>query len=69
MGKFDNLEQNLTKVTENAPLKNFNYKDTKNILVYNVPKQWSDILKANGIAFSAYAKMAILEKMKKDKLL
>jgi hypothetical protein len=38
-------------------------------LIYNVPVEWTEILKENGISFSSYAKMAILEKMKKDGLL
>jgi len=69
MGKFDDLERNLNKITSKAALQNSNPTNTKNILIYNVPKQWSKILKQNGMSFSAYAKIAILEKMKRDKLL
>ena len=69
MGRFDNLESKLSKVISKASLENKREKNTKNILIYNVPKEWSDILKQNGISFSSYAKMAILEKMKSDGLL
>jgi hypothetical protein len=69
MGKLDNLEKKLKKVTDKASLKSNKEKETKNILIYNVPIEWTEILKENGISFSSYAKMAILEKMKKDGLL
>jgi hypothetical protein len=66
MGKLDKLENKLEKVVKKASLKNNNEKKTKNILIYNIPAEWTNILKENGISFSSYAKMAILEKMKKD---
>ncbi len=69
MGKLDKLEDKFKKVTNKASLKNNTFKSSKNILVYNVPVEWTEILKENGISFSSYAKMAILEKMKKDGLL
>jgi len=69
MGRFDKIEKKIEKAIGKASLQNNSEKETKNILIYNVPKEWSDILKTNGIAFSTYAKMAILEKMKKDGLL
>jgi len=69
MKKFDNLEDKFKKVANKASLKNNTEKLSKNILVYNVPIEWTEILKENGISFSSYAKMAILEKMKKDGLL
>jgi hypothetical protein len=67
--KFNNLEDKLKKATNKASLKNNEEKTTKNIVVYNVPKEWTDMLKENGISFSSYAKMAIIEKMKKDGLI
>ena len=69
MGKFDKLEDKFQKVANKASLKNNTEKLSKNILVYNVPIEWTEILKENGISFSSYAKIAILEKMKKDGLL
>ena len=69
MGKFDKLENKFKKVTNKASLKNNTSKSSKNILVYNVSVEWTEILKENGISFSSYAKMAVLEKMKKDGLL
>ena len=69
MGKFDKLEDKFQKVANKASLKNNTEKLSKNLLVYNVPIEWTEILKENGISFSSYAKMAILEKMKKDGLL
>ena len=69
MGKFDELEEKFQKVANKASLKNNTEKLSKNILVYNVPIEWTEILKENGISFSSYAKVAILEKMKKDGLL
>jgi len=69
MGKFDKLEDKFQKVANKASLKNNQEKLSKNILVYNVPIEWTEILKENGISFSSYAKMAILEKMKKDGLI
>ena len=69
MKKFDNLEDKFKKVANKASLKDNKEKLTKNILIYNVPAEWTKILKENGISFSSYAKMAVLEKMKKDGLL
>ena len=69
MRKFDKLDKNFNEVVNKASLKENDKKETKNIIVYNVPKEWIDILKANGMAFSSYAKMAIFEKMKKDGLI
>jgi len=69
MKKFDNLEDKFKKVVNKASLKDNKEKSSKNILVYNVPIEWTELLKENGISFSSYAKMAILEKMKKDGLL
>lgn len=67
MSRLNNLDDKL-KVINSAPLKD-NSKVTKNIMVYNVPTEWINILKENGASFSGYAKMAILEKMKKDGLI
>ena len=69
MKKFDKLDKNFNEVVNKASLKENDKKETKNILVYNIPKEWIDILKVNGISFSSYAKMAIIEKMKKDGLI
>jgi len=69
MKKFDNLEDKFKKVANKASLKDNKENKTKNILIYNVPVLWYEILKENGISFSSYAKMAILEKMKKDGIL
>ncbi len=66
MGKFDNIEGKLEKVAGKASLTSKKEKNVKNILIYNVPIEWTEKLKENGISFSSYAKMAILEKMKKD---
>jgi hypothetical protein len=66
--KLDKVEKNLDKVNK-ASLKNNKERKTKNILIYNVPSEWIEILKDNGFSFSSYAKMAILEKMKKDGLI
>ena len=68
MGKFDGVESKFDKVADKASLKSKKDKSVKNILIYNVPVEWTEILKENGIPFSSYAKMAILEKMKKDGL-
>ena len=65
MGRFDEIENKMKKAIKSAPLQSGN-KETKNMLIYNIPKEWSEILKAHGLAFSTYAKMAIFEKMKKD---
>jgi len=69
MGKFDGLEDKFEKVVNKASLKNNLEKQTKNIVVYNVPVEWIDIIKENGMSFSGYAKMAIREKMKRDNLI
>ena len=69
MGKFDGLEDKFEKVVNKASLKNNLEKQTKNIVVYNVPVEWIDIIKENGMSFSSYAKMAIREKMKRDNLI
>jgi len=72
MGKFDGLENKFEKVVNKASLKSNNEireKDLKNIMVYNVPVEWLETLKNQNIAFSAYAKMAIMEKLKKDNLI
>jgi len=69
MGKFDAIEKKLDKVVSQASLKNRDETQKKNIVIYNVPKEWSEILKAQGISFSAYAKLAIQEKMRRDGLL
>lgn len=68
MKNLDNLEEKFKKVASKASLKD-NNKATKNILIYNIPVEWSDILKENGISFSSYAKMAIMQKLKEDKLI
>ncbi len=69
MGKFDNIEDKLEKVAGKASLASKKEKSVKNILIYNVPTEWTEKLKENGISFSSYAKMAILEKMRKDGLI
>jgi len=66
MSKLDMLEGKFDKAVSKASLKNNQEKQAKNIVVYNVPMEWSNLLKENGISFSGYAKLAILEKMKKD---
>ncbi len=69
MGKFDAIEEKFEKVVSKASLKSKKSRDLKNIMVYNVPKEWSEILKNSGISFSTYAKMAIQEKLKRDGLI
>ena len=69
MKRFNKLDKNFNEIVNKASLKENDKKETKNILVYNVPKEWVDILKAKGISFSSYAKIAIIEKMKKDGLI
>ena len=68
MGKFDNIDK-YSKAIKGASLKSNSQKETKNILIYNVPSEWVKILKENGFSFSSYAKMAIFDKMKKDGLI
>ena len=48
MSKFSNIEDKLNKVTNKAPLTSKEDKEQKNILIYNVPIKWSEILKENG---------------------
>ncbi len=69
MGKFDGIEKKLHKVVKSASLQNKKERNKKNMVIYNVPVEWSEIIKEHGFAFSAYAKMALVEKMKKDGLL
>ena len=69
MAKLDNLENKFEKVINNASLKNNKEQKTKNRVIYNIPVEWLDILKQQGFSFSSYAKIAILEKMKKDELI
>ncbi len=72
MGKFDGLENKFDEVINKASLKsnnNTDEKDVKNIMVYNVPSNWIKILKNSGFSFSSYAKMALIEKMKRDNLI
>jgi len=69
MGRFDEIENKLSKVVKGASLHSVKEKKEKNILVYNVPIEWVEILKNSGFSFSSYAKMAIMEKMKRDGLL
>ncbi|BCD63172.1 hypothetical protein NitYY0826_P13 (plasmid) [Nitratiruptor sp. YY08-26] len=69
MGKFDGIEKKLHKVVKSASLQNKKEQDKKNIIIYNVPVEWSEAIKEHGFSFSAYAKMALIEKMKKDGLL
>lgn len=66
MGKFDGLEKKLDKVVKKASLHNKQERVSKNVLIYNIPIEWSEILKEKGIPFSTYAKMAIAEKLKRD---
>ena len=53
---------------KNAPLQT-KEKTGKNIMIYNVPIYLVETIKENGISFSSYAKMAIIEKMKRDGLI
>jgi len=69
MKKIQNIEKKFNKAINKASLKSKNTKIYKNILVYNIPVEWTEILKENSISFSSYAKIAILEKMKKDNLI
>lgn len=66
MGKFDQIENRLNKVVKGASLHNKQKNKNKNILIYNVPIEWNEVLKEQGIPFSTYAKIAIAEKLKKD---
>lgn len=67
MKKLDKISKVQSTINK-APLKTSN-QETKNIVIYNVPAEWIEIIKNNGFSFSSYAKMAVIEKMKKDGLL
>jgi len=67
MKKLDKISK-VQSVIKKAPLKTFD-KTTKNIVIYNIPVSWIETIKENGFSFSSYAKMAVMEKMKKDGLL
>ena len=41
----------------------------KAINVYNVPKAWLELIKAEGQTFSSFAKLAIKEKLKREKII
>lgn len=41
----------------------------KAINVYNIPREWIDLIKGEGFSFTLYAKIAIKEKMKREGLL
>ncbi len=69
MGKFDAIEKKLDKVVAQASLKSKKEKAFKNIMIYNVPVEWSEAIKSQGISFSTYAKLAIQEKLKRDGLI
>ena len=73
------LEDKISRTTVNSAVKNAqlqtkektdeNEKTSKNIMIYNVPIYLVETIKENGISFSSYAKMAIIEKMKRDGLI
>ena len=69
MGRFDSIGNNFDDVVNKASLKNKSDKKLKNILVYNIPVEWVDILKEHNLSFSSYARMAVLEKLKRDNLI
>ena len=68
MKKNLNKVQTIHSVVNKAPLKT-KEKTGKNIIIYNIPIDWVETIKENGISFSSYAKMAIMEKMKRDGLI
>lgn len=67
------LKDKISKTTVNSAVKNAplqtKEKTGKNIMIYNVPIYLVETIKENGISFSSYAKMAIIEKMKRDGLI
>ena len=67
MKKLDKISK-VQSAIKKAPLKTSD-KTTKNIVIYNIPVSWVETIKENGFSFSSYAKMAVMEKMKKDGLL
>ena len=52
-----NMIQNSTQDSEDT---------LKRIPVYNIPKNWIDVLKKNRITASSYIKQALFEKLNRD---
>jgi len=67
MKKLDKISK-VQSAIKKAPLKTSD-KANKNIVIYNIPVSWVETIKENGFSFSSYAKMAVMEKMKKDGIL
>jgi hypothetical protein len=70
--RFAEIGDKLESIARNASLKeNISMidketkgKKTKNILIYNVPLEWQEVIKDNGFSFSNFAKVAIKEKLR-----
>jgi len=67
MKKLDKISK-IQSAIKKAPLKTSD-RTTKNIVIYNIPVSWVETIKESGFSFSSYAKMAVMEKMKKDGLI
>lgn len=63
--RFENIETQIEKVTHKAAMHETKPKPkNKNMLIYNIPEEITQQIKETGISFSAFAKMAIIEKLK-----
>jgi len=68
MKKLDKISK-VQSAIKKAPLKTSDKTTNRNIVNNNIPVSWIETIKENGFSFSSYAKMTVMEKMKKDGLL
>ena len=70
MAKFNIDETAADKITNKAALKDNTETVLKDFTLRKIPKAWADAIKTEaGQTFAAYARAAVLEKMKRDGLI
>jgi hypothetical protein len=71
MGKLANLAA-ADRAVRNAPLKTrenaieADAKSAKRYTLYNLPDEWAEAIRGEGMKVATYARVAILEKLRRD---
>lgn len=63
------INDDAVKASREAPMGEKSSGGTKRVTLYDVPDEWQINVKKMGVTFNAYAKMAIVEKLKRDGLI
>lgn len=66
---MDKIKENLADFKKKATLKENDQSDSTKVMIYDVPREWIELIRNQGATVSGFTKIAIKEKLQKMNLL